>query len=248
VTGWLQAQYHQPGTELKGQQGVQGEKIIVIDDLLVAPFFVANIEEAKNHYDIRSIYSSEAANALVRQYDEKAIRKYLLAARQAANLTSNTVAAPAGAVISQSLSGALAAHNVFVKLTYVTVAGETTPGVETTLAVLINQVATVQSPAPPRTWSRTTCTPRCHEQLREVAERGAHPHRSELDRAGDRHHHDRPCGPVTNTAAGSNGTTAGTQFSRASVDTDATVLRTALLDSMNSWTRTTSPRKAASSC
>jgi hypothetical protein len=38
--------------------------------------------------------------------------------------------------------------------------------------------------------------------------------------------------PTTNTAAGSNGTTAGTQISVASVDTDATVLRSALLDSL----------------
>jgi hypothetical protein len=232
VTGWLQAQYHSPGTELKGQQGIQSEKIIVVDDLLVAPFFVANIEEAKNHYDIRSIYSTEAANALVRQYDNKAIRKYLLAARQAANLTSNTVAAPAGAVLSQSLSGALAAHNIFVKLTYVTVAGETTPGVETTLAVLINQVATVQSPAP------------APNVVAYNVYAGATSNSEKLQNAVP-----IPVGlnwtepvtgitttgrvvPVTNTAAGANGTTAGTQVSRASVDTDATVLRTALLDSL----------------
>jgi hypothetical protein len=233
VTGWLQASYHTPGQELKGQQGVQGEKLIVIDDLLTAPFFVANIEEAKNHYDIRSIYSGEAANALVRQYDNKAIRKYLLAARQAANLSSATVNPPAGAVIQQSLSGALAAHNIFVKLTYVTVAGETTPGVETTLAVSINNVATVVSPAPAANviaYNVYAGATTGSEKLQNTVPIPIGLNWTESNATGI-----TTTGrvvPTSNTAAGSNGTFAGTQLSRASVDTDATVMRTALIDAL----------------
>jgi hypothetical protein len=41
-----------------------GERIITIDDLLVSPSFIANIDEAMNHYDVRSIYSGEIGEAL----------------------------------------------------------------------------------------------------------------------------------------------------------------------------------------
>ena len=58
VTGAATAAYHTPGNPLVGaNQILANEKIISIDDLLIAQSFVANIDELKNHYDVRAIYA-----------------------------------------------------------------------------------------------------------------------------------------------------------------------------------------------
>tara|TARA_R110002096_G_scaffold370836_1_gene564274 strand:+ start:17071 stop:18060 length:990 start_codon:yes stop_codon:yes gene_type:complete len=45
------------------------EKVITINDLLTSSAFIARIDEAMNHYDVRSIYSSEIGNALAKAAD-----------------------------------------------------------------------------------------------------------------------------------------------------------------------------------
>jgi hypothetical protein len=86
VTGLASAAYHTPGTEITGQTVRHGERIITIDDLLVAPAFIPNIDEAMNHYDVRSIYSNEIGQALARTYDQNVARVGVLNARSAAIL------------------------------------------------------------------------------------------------------------------------------------------------------------------
>lgn len=86
VTGLASAAYHTPGTEITGQTIRHGERIITIDDLLVAPVFIANIDEAKNHYDVRSIYSNEIGQALAKAYDQNVARTGIQNARSAAIL------------------------------------------------------------------------------------------------------------------------------------------------------------------
>lgn len=81
ATGLAQAAYHTPGTEILGQTIRAGERIITIDDLLVAPAFISNIDEAMNHYDVRSIYSNEIGQALARTYDQNVARVGILNAR-----------------------------------------------------------------------------------------------------------------------------------------------------------------------
>ncbi len=82
------ASYHTPGNELLGSQKIKhGERIINIDDLLVSDTFIANIDEAKNHYDVRSIYSTEQGRALARKYDKQLLQVGILAARAAATIT-----------------------------------------------------------------------------------------------------------------------------------------------------------------
>lgn len=81
------ASYHTPGTEIVGQTSPVSERVITIDDLLIAPVFIANIDEAKNHYDVRSIYSGEAGNALANQWDKNVLQTMLLAARATATVT-----------------------------------------------------------------------------------------------------------------------------------------------------------------
>lgn len=84
VTGLAQARYHTPGAEILGDTIRAGERVIVIDDMIIAPAFIANIDEAKNHYDVRSIYSNEIGQALAKLYDQNVGRAFLQAARGAA--------------------------------------------------------------------------------------------------------------------------------------------------------------------
>jgi len=60
------------------------EKVIFIDDVLVSSVFVADIDEMKNHYDVRSIYSTEIGRALAYAADKNLIRTVIGGAR---NLT-----------------------------------------------------------------------------------------------------------------------------------------------------------------
>lgn len=86
VTGRAQAYYHTPGEEILGGIIKAGEKLISIEDLLIAPTFIPNIDEAMNHYDVRSIYSAETGDILARTYDQAVARTAILNARAAANL------------------------------------------------------------------------------------------------------------------------------------------------------------------
>nr|ANO58065.1 capsid protein [uncultured Alphaproteobacteria bacterium] len=53
VIGTTSAAYHTPGAEITGTQVKHNEKVISIDDLLLSSAFLSNIEEAKNHYDVK---------------------------------------------------------------------------------------------------------------------------------------------------------------------------------------------------
>jgi len=58
------------------------EKVIFIDDVLVSSTFVADIDEMKNHYDVRSIYSTEIGRALAYTADKNLIRTVVAGARK----------------------------------------------------------------------------------------------------------------------------------------------------------------------
>lgn len=73
--------YHTPGSEIVGKQIAHNEVTITIDDLLIADVFIANIDEAQNHYDVRGPYSSEIGHALARAYDQNIARNVIRAAR-----------------------------------------------------------------------------------------------------------------------------------------------------------------------
>jgi len=67
--GRTTAEYHTPGTEITGMTIEHGEKVITIDDLLISHAFIANIDEAKNHYEVRSEYAMQLGAALAQTYD-----------------------------------------------------------------------------------------------------------------------------------------------------------------------------------
>ena len=80
VTGIASANYHTPGENI-AEAEVSGpaskylsdikktEKIINIDKMLIASTFLANIDDLKNHYDIRSVYANELGKALAVRFD-----------------------------------------------------------------------------------------------------------------------------------------------------------------------------------
>jgi hypothetical protein len=79
--------YHTPGNELVGRKVNHAERVITIDSLLVSDAFIANIDEAMNHYDVRSIYSTEQGIFLASQQDKNVLRTMVLAARASATVT-----------------------------------------------------------------------------------------------------------------------------------------------------------------
>lgn len=67
--GTASAAYHKAGDTIYGGQVDASEITVTVDDLLVSSTFVPKIDEAMNHYDVRSIYSSEMGNALANAAD-----------------------------------------------------------------------------------------------------------------------------------------------------------------------------------
>lgn len=76
-------QYHTPGAEITGQTIPHTEMTLTVDDLLIADAFVAQIDELKNHYDVRGPYSAELGYALALVYDRIVSMSILKAARGA---------------------------------------------------------------------------------------------------------------------------------------------------------------------
>ena len=74
MLGRTTAEYHTPGNEITGGSVRASERIVTIDDLLISSQFIANIDEAINHYDVRSTYSKEAGIALATEADKNILR------------------------------------------------------------------------------------------------------------------------------------------------------------------------------
>lgn len=87
ATGQITAAYHTPGEELVGIAVNHAERIITIDALLVAHAFIADIDEAMNHYDTRRIYSTEMGRRLSKELDINVLSEVIKAARASATVT-----------------------------------------------------------------------------------------------------------------------------------------------------------------
>ncbi len=87
VTGIATAAYHTPGQNIADAGNSylsaikHAEKVISIDDVLLASTFIANIDELKNHYDVRSIYAQELGKALAKRFDLATMKTLAAAAR-----------------------------------------------------------------------------------------------------------------------------------------------------------------------
>lgn len=87
ATGKTVAEYHTPGEEITGDAINHAERIITIDDLLISHVFIANIDEAMNHYDVRAEYSRQLGDTLAQAFDKNVAQVGLNAARDSATIT-----------------------------------------------------------------------------------------------------------------------------------------------------------------
>ena len=77
VIGKATALYHTPGEDVfettngtKYPTVIQhNERVITIDDVLIAATSIANIDELKSHYEVRSTYAQELGRALSKRFD-----------------------------------------------------------------------------------------------------------------------------------------------------------------------------------
>lgn len=89
VMGRVGASYHTAGSEITGSDVNHNEKVITINDLLLSSVFLSNIEEAKNHWDVRSAYSTEIGRALAFQKDKHVLQTIGQAAQASANVSDS---------------------------------------------------------------------------------------------------------------------------------------------------------------
>lgn len=74
ITGTASTAYHTPGQNILSDGSYlsaigHNERVINIDNLLLSSTFIAKIDEAMNHYDVRSIYTEEIGRALAKNFD-----------------------------------------------------------------------------------------------------------------------------------------------------------------------------------
>jgi hypothetical protein len=98
VTGIASAAYHTPGENIADAGNSylsdikKAEQIITIDKMLLASTFLSNIDDVKNHYDIRSVYANELGKALAVRFDTAIAKVFIGAARSSAVITGGKTA------------------------------------------------------------------------------------------------------------------------------------------------------------
>jgi|TARA_R110001632_G_scaffold205467_1_gene329197 hypothetical protein len=100
VMGRISSAYHTAGAEILGSDVNHNEKVITINDLLTSSVFLSNIEEAKNHWDVRSAYSSEIGRALAFTKDKHILQTIGQASLASANVSDSGYGA--GATITNT--------------------------------------------------------------------------------------------------------------------------------------------------
>ena len=94
--GTIGSEYHVPGTEIKGLVVEHNETIITLDPMLISHAFIANIDEAMNHYDVRSEYTRQQGAELALKRMQNELRCAILAARTTEGKVEGQ---PGGAII-----------------------------------------------------------------------------------------------------------------------------------------------------
>lgn len=102
-TGIASAKYHTAGENIADAGNSylsdikKNEVTISIDDVLIASTFLANIDELKTHYDVRSIYAQELGKALAKRFDIATMKTLIAGARTS---TPTVTGGKAGTVIT----------------------------------------------------------------------------------------------------------------------------------------------------
>ena len=103
VVGTAQAKYHTPGESVLTtdessaskylSQVKHAERTISIDGVLLSTAFIADIDEAKNHYDVRAAYTTQIGRELAYSADRALIRTVIAGARATTDRFGNNTAA-----------------------------------------------------------------------------------------------------------------------------------------------------------
>lgn len=96
------ARYHSPGTEIVGQKISHNEVTVLLDDMLISDVFIAQIDELKNHYDVRAPYSTELGRSLA-LFEDRVIANCLV--KSARNTTPLFTGDGAGKSVTQANVG-----------------------------------------------------------------------------------------------------------------------------------------------
>lgn len=97
--GTISSEYHVPGTEIRGMVVEHNETIITLDPMLISHAFIANIDEAMNHYDVRSEYTKQQGAELAMRRMMNELRCAILAARTESGKVEGQ---PGGAIIKST--------------------------------------------------------------------------------------------------------------------------------------------------
>jgi len=106
ATGIAEAKYHTAGENIADSGNnylsaiKHAERVISIDDVLISSTFIANIDELKNHYDVRSIYAKELGKALAKRFDIATMKTLAAAARSSATVSGGE----SGTILGSSTS------------------------------------------------------------------------------------------------------------------------------------------------
>jgi hypothetical protein len=87
ATGTIGSAFHTAGTELSFEVVNHAKRDIAIDGLLISPVFIDVLDEAMNHYEVRSIYTTQQGEELANQADGKVLRAFVAASRATAVVT-----------------------------------------------------------------------------------------------------------------------------------------------------------------
>lgn len=80
LIGRNSAKYHTPGQLIDTNSIDHAKRLVTIDDVAISPVFIAEIDEAMNHYEVRSQYSTECGEALAELIDRNIFRMIAKAA------------------------------------------------------------------------------------------------------------------------------------------------------------------------
>lgn len=101
VTGSVGTIFHTRGTHISFQQVGSNERVISIQDLMLAPIFIDILDDAKSHFDIRRIYATQQGQALAEATDLRVLMAMIAASNQSANITGSN-GTPAGQQITNA--------------------------------------------------------------------------------------------------------------------------------------------------
>lgn len=104
-------EYFTAGNEITGGDIAHQQINIPVDDLLIAPVRIFDLDEAMNHYDVRGPYSTELGRAQAVAKDKNIARNLVRAARAAALFTGDT--GGQSVVVGASPTGASLAGFIF---------------------------------------------------------------------------------------------------------------------------------------